>query len=167
MMTLARRSVTSASEEDAETHLESLEGNPRTANTIDSIDPSDYGYVRLDLDLEHGFHEGQDSDPKVVAKSLEGMGISRYLFNIDDQGQFDTRFSCYVHESEADLYKPSDVETEGPSVSGAMKRGLQEASRLMAELPEGGIKIAKINPDGTASAKVVSHEDFVEGKALK
>jgi len=152
---------------DPAEHLASLEGESRKANTIDSIDPADHGYKRLPEDYETGFHRGQDSDPRLVAKALEKQGIGRYLFNIDSQGQFDTRWSCYVHEEEWDLLNQeqfSEEETDGPSIAEAAERGLREASRKMADLPEGGIKYATIDvTTGTAEVRTVSHEEFVRG----
>jgi uncharacterized protein with PIN domain len=153
---------------DPEDHLRSLEGNPGNANTIDSIDPSEHGYVRLDYDYEAGFHPGQDADPKRIGEALEKQGITRYLFQIDDQRQFDTTFSVYVHEDEVELLDqtkliPSAV--NGPSRSAALERGLQEVSRQMKETPRdgGGIMYSKVNADGTAETRVVSPEEFIRG----
>lgn len=88
--------------QDPVAHLESLEGNPNTANTINDIDPADYGYVKLnDESYETGYHPGQNDSPEVIAKELRAKGISRFLFQIDSVGQFDGRWSVYAHESEA------------------------------------------------------------------
>lgn len=35
-----------------------------------------------------------------VAKELQAKGIERFLFQLDSVGQFDGRWSVYVHESE-------------------------------------------------------------------
>lgn len=64
-------------------------------------DPEDYGYVRVNEEsFESGWHEGQTDNPKDIALSLERSGIDRFFFKIDGVGQFDTRFSVYVHESQ-------------------------------------------------------------------
>jgi len=83
------------SEGDPEEYLASLEGEDRKCNTISSIDPGEYGYVKLE-EYESGFHPGQTDDPRKVAKELRAKGITRFLFNLDDVGQFDSRWSCWV-----------------------------------------------------------------------
>jgi len=85
---------------DPAEHLESIEGNPRHANNVASIDPSEHGYFLFEEGLEHGWHPGQDASPEVIAKAMRKRGIERFLFHIDDIGQFDMRFSVYVHEEE-------------------------------------------------------------------
>ncbi len=82
-------------EGDPEEYLESIEGEDRKCNTISSIDPSEYGYVKLE-EYESGLHPGQTDDPRKVAKELRAKGITRFLFNLDDVGQFDARWSCWV-----------------------------------------------------------------------
>ncbi len=151
-------------ESDPVEYLESIEGNPRTA-CVHGIDPAKHGYVCVKDRMENGFHDGQDDDPKVVAAALRERGVERFLFQIDDVGQFDLRFSVYVHESETDkLDEDKAIESLGHSVSGAMKAGLQAASIALAKLPDGeGVKYAKINPDGTADVRLVSPEEFVDG----
>ena len=88
--------------DDPESYLLSLEGDSNVANTIHCIRPEKNGYVKMNEDnsYETGFHPGQHDDPKKVAKELEAKGLYRYLFNIDAVGQFDTRWSVYVHKDE-------------------------------------------------------------------
>jgi len=148
---------------DPQEWLESIEGKSDRANTISAINPEDYGYVRVLDDLEHGFHVGQDADPAVIAKSMAKLGVKRFLFNIDDVGQFDMSFSLWVHEDERDLLESKKIETDGPSVSEAMKRGLKEAALQMGKLDGDGIKYAKINADGTATTRLVGPEEFAKG----
>jgi hypothetical protein len=99
--------------DDPESYLLSLEGNPNVANTIHCILPEKNGYVKMNEanSYETGFHPGQNDDPKKVAKELEARGLYRYLFNIDDVGQFDTRWSVYVHKDEFNNYE-CDCELE-------------------------------------------------------
>lgn len=61
------------------------------------------------------------------------------------------------------LRKLTDMETQGPSVSEAMKRGLQNASLAAAALPEGGVKYVRIDGDTVVEARTVSPEEFVRG----
>jgi hypothetical protein len=149
---------------DTDAYLESLEGDTRKAITL-NVDPADHGYVLVQDDFEHGFHHGQDADPKVIGAALRKRGVKRFVFKIVDQGQFDTRFAVYVHEDEASLVKEPLPESEvnGPSVSGAMERGLREATAKMSTLEGDGIKLATVNTDGTADVRLVSREDFVRG----
>ena len=151
---------------DPEEHLESLEGDCGRANTIDKIDPAEHGYVLVKDDFEQGFYDGQDASPKLIAEALEKQGIYRYVFNIEGKGQFDVRFSVYIHESEKDKLNMEDFEsekTDGPSVSGALKCGLDAAMEQMKNLSGNGIKYASVNSDGTANVREVSPEEFIEG----
>jgi len=159
-------------EENPEEHLKSLEGFADKANTLNGIHPEEHDYVCIG-EFERGFHPGQDDDPRLAAKALEELGLERWLFNIDNVGQFDTRFSLWIHESEIDsgdanfmskLTTLLNKRAVGPSVSQSIKRGLEEASRKMGNLSGEGIKYAKINEDGTADVKNVSAEDFIKGK---
>jgi hypothetical protein len=69
-------------------------------NTIDNIDPEDYGYVKQSDRYENGWHPGQNDDPKAIAKALREKGYRRFLFQVDNVGQFDLRFSVYIHQEE-------------------------------------------------------------------
>ena len=149
-------------EKNAPDYLAELEGKGRSAWTLD-IDPESHGYGRLEQDFCHGFHPGQDSDPGLIADGLRACGIERFLFRIDSVGQFDADFSAYVHESEADLM-PVSVESEGPSVSEGLKRALQN----IPPRPEGnGVHVVSVDAStGTATGRLVSQQDFIDGRAL-
>jgi hypothetical protein len=95
-------------EEDPEGYLQSLEDNPDTCNTMTSIKPEKHGYILIDDNKETGWHPGQNDDPHKIAKELRDKGISRFIFNMDSVGQFDCRWSVYVHEDEKDLVDPCD-----------------------------------------------------------
>ena len=150
-------------------YLESLEGNHRSAMTID-IDLAEHSYKLLESDFENGFHPGQDADPKVIAKSLRALGVERFLFTLDSAGQFDISFSVWVHEEalkELDMEKWEQSDKDGPSVSGGLQRALRDASVKIDQLPDGpGVRVAQCDAStGTATAKLVSPQDWVEGKA--
>jgi len=83
-----------------EEYLEELEDNPRQALNNPDINPAEFGYVKLEGDFESGFHPGQTADPKKIFKRLEEAGHKRILFQIDDVGQFDTRFSVWKKKPE-------------------------------------------------------------------
>ncbi len=81
--------------EDPEAHLLSLENDEFHCNTISSIDPSEHGYVKV-TEGETGLHPGQNDDPRRTARVLRAQGKTRFLFNMDDVGQFDAKWSCWV-----------------------------------------------------------------------
>jgi hypothetical protein len=83
-----------------EWYLELCEGNPNRAVTLD-IDLTKYGYQLYSGDHEAGWHEGQNADPKKIAKKLVAeLGHERYIFKLDYTGQFDIGFSVWVKDSE-------------------------------------------------------------------
>lgn len=161
---------------DFPAYLEELEGNPRTAVNNDAVDPSEYGYFRIEEELENGFHRGQDADPKQIAKALEKRGLSRFLFKIDDKGQFDLRFSVWLHEDEREIWEGAealtDKDIDGPSNADALDRGLREASKALEKLtadsgqPTEGVRYVAIRGDTVTDARVISPQDFVE-KGIK
>jgi hypothetical protein len=87
---------------DPESYLKELEDSESNAITLD-IDPCDHGYNLIDDSFETGWHPGQTDDPKKVAKELRDKGVSRFLFKITGQGQFDTKWAVYVHQEEVEL----------------------------------------------------------------
>lgn len=96
--------------DDSESYLESLSESHQPL-TLDSIDPSDYGYQRIHNPrayfhperFESGWHPGQTDSPKKIGSELEQAGIERYFFQIDSTEQFSTYWSCWV--SEIDWHK--------------------------------------------------------------
>jgi hypothetical protein len=88
---------------DAESYLESLEDNPRTALNIRQIDPAAYGYMKLEGEFESGFHPGQTDDPKKIYARLCDTH-PRLLFRIDEVSQFYTVFSVWQKYRAPALY---------------------------------------------------------------
>lgn len=103
--------------EDPEPFLQEKENDPSSCWPLDNIDPSDYGYVKLnhtldgpadsdgDRSYETGWHRGQDDNPKTIAKNLRDKGCSRFIFVLDENSQFYSRWSAYLHEEEMDLVR--------------------------------------------------------------
>jgi hypothetical protein len=158
--------------EDPEAYLESLEGNEDAAVTLD-VDPGAYGYRKLNKErYETGFHPGQDASPKLVAKTLRGFGLSRFLFTLDSVGQFDAEWSVWLHKSEWQEFKAKRAEfdaanVDGPSNSARLDAYLRDVSRKSADVAPGpGPIVATENADGTANVRRVSPEQFLDGKAL-
>lgn len=154
---------------DPADYLEGLEGDPHRALNLDSIDPAEHGYIKMQDGFEAGWHPGQDASPTKIATALNKRGIERFLFVIDDIGQFDSRFSLWVHEDEEPDGEGQELpedEVMGPSNSEALKRGLMNASNALAQLPTGGVKYVAISGDTVTDARTISPEDFVE-KGIK
>jgi hypothetical protein len=154
-------------EEDADEHLHGLEGQDTRCNTIRSISPEDHGYVRLEANFAHGLYGGQAADPQRIGQVLRNAGVERYLFDLDAVGQFDMKFSVWVHESEDVTRAQAALDggkTDGPDPATMMEKALKDASAKMAQLPDGqGVKYAQCNADGTAQVRLVSPEEFVRG----
>ena len=110
---------------------------------------------------------GQNASSDAIAETLKSAGITDFLFSIDSTGQFDMRFSVFVRE---DDLVAATVALAGGKVTcdldpaTAMEQGLKAASKAMSKLQEGdGVKYATVHPDGTATARTVSREEFVNG----
>jgi hypothetical protein len=157
--------------DDPTEYLEFLEGKHRSCVTLD-LDLADHGYILLEDEYEAGFYGGQDADPELVSEALREQGVERFIFNLDSVGQFELSFSVWVHMSEfpkLNLEAFEQTDTNGPSRAEGLRRALQDASEKMNVLPEipGHPKVAKCDvSSGTAKARVVTPQEFVEGKAL-
>jgi hypothetical protein len=156
---------------DPTSYLESLEGKADSCLTI-SLDLEKHGYVLLEGGFEHGFQHGQDAEPVLIAEALQDQGVTRFLFDLDSTGQFDISFSVWVHQSEIttlDTDAFNAAPKDGPSVARGLRRSLQDANTKMAALPNipGHPKVAKCDvTTGTSKVKLITPQDFVEGKAL-
>lgn len=146
--------------------LESYEGREESALTL-NVDPGEHGYFKPDaLDgIDTGYHPGQDGDPRVVARALRKANVDRFLFVIDSVGQFDSRWSVWIHEDERDLYEAAfgeeDPETDGRSPS----EGLRKALASIPERPAGdGVYVVTCDAStGTAAGRLVPQDEFIEG----
>jgi hypothetical protein len=157
---------------DPKDHLANLEGKDNSCDTLE-IDPSDHGYTRVDHDFENGLHEGMADDPKNIAKALRSQGIERFLFVLDEASQFFIRFSVWIHDEQFgkfdfEKFEKAKLTCDGPTPVEAMKTALESASVQMNKLPDGqGVKVAECKPDGTAEVRVITPQEFIEGKAFK
>lgn len=147
-----------------------LEDNADVAETL-GWDLEGLGYVRMDEDFQRGLYGGQSASPDKIAAALRGRGISRFVFQIDSVGQFDARFSCWVHEDEMRSLgfelELAYSEKNGPDPASQLKAALADGQVKEAALPPGqGVVVTTCNEDGTATVKRVSNEDFIAGKAL-
>jgi hypothetical protein len=208
-------------DERAEFIGDMLEENSNTALTLD-WDLEELGYIELDGDFQHGLYGGQSADPHKIARALEDRGICRFFFKIDTTGQFDVRFSCWIHKDGSDnlpigvihrvagyswdneerleddegapvvfrgweayqtaLKDPDgplsglsrhwpvvlllDLDADGPDPAAMLKKAFAASDEAIARMPDGpGIKYVNLNlDDGSATAQLVSPEDFVAGR---
>lgn len=84
------------------------------------IDPSEHGWVDLELRMETGYHRGQNDNPQAIVEALAPQGID-CLFT-GSVGQFDVIWTVWVREgqvdearqilSEANTRLPYDIATE-------------------------------------------------------
>jgi len=151
--------------DDPSDYLEYLEGNPNTANTLD-FDLEDQGYRHVPESYENGLYGGQCDDPHLIAESLGELGIQRFIFEINSVGQFDLAFSVWIHKSEYHKLDLDEIESKGSDPALAMQSALRDASAKMRELDGPGVRVAKCNSDRTATVKLVTQQDFIDGKAL-
>lgn len=155
----------------ADDYLEHLEGNDTSCVPFD-LDMEQYGYRLLQDRFEHGLHHGQDADPRKIGAALRKIGVHRYVFKLDANGQFDSQFSVWVHGDEWDHLQAHMAEWQKAnkradlSPAAACQMAMADASRQMNQLRGEGVRVAKCNADGTATVKLVSAQDFIDGKAL-
>ncbi len=155
--------------EDPEPYFETISGNPRMAITIQGLNPEDYGFVKInDESFEYGLHGGQNASSDSIARTLKSAGIDDFLFSVDSAGQFDMRFSVYVHpaqsvEARHALSRGNTTCEVDPAR--ALEQGLKAASEAMSKLQEDdGVKVASVDlGGGTATARTVTPEEFVNG----
>lgn len=84
-----------------EEYLKEHEGNDRSCITFYADDKlEEFGYRRVNIDYESGFHHGQNDDPNKIGQSLWLEGLERYIFVLDGKNQFEIDFSVWVHEDE-------------------------------------------------------------------
>lgn len=155
---------------DPSEYLSALEGQDSSCLTID-IDLSEHGYKQLQGDFQNGFHEGQAADPKRIAAALREQDVERFIFVLDEASQFYITFSVWVHETEYDRIDMSKWKTskKDADVSPAenLRRSLQSAKLMMDSKNESGIQVIQCNNKGGATVKIVSPQDFIDGKALE
>lgn len=83
--------------EDPSEYIKWLTNHPKRANTILDAQALEAAEFRQFADgLENGLHEFQAASPAKIARWLRERGVDKYLFSIDDVGQFDTTFSVWI-----------------------------------------------------------------------
>lgn len=103
---------------DPEPLLQDLEGDASRCLTIDSIDPSEHGYHKLNAKpLESGWHPGQtDSPVRVILRLMSiitpsgPIEVKRILFQLHENSQFYSRWNVWVHEDELERVTLSELQ---------------------------------------------------------
>ena len=153
---------------DMEEWLESSADGKNVLVNTGIIQPEDFGYEQVTERLANGFYGGQDDDPRVIIKSMKAKGIKRFIFVSDGVGQFDVRFSVWLHESEKEKFHSlSDEERRGPDPAEMMKKALS-SNPVSGSTPDGGVAICHVNvDDGTTTTEYLTPDEFVNGKGKK
>lgn len=155
---------------DPSYYLEEIEGTCK-CDTLD-IDLEENGYQKIDIDFENGIYGGQCADPQEIAKSLEKLNISKYIFQIDSKGQFDISFSVWVSNDEVEEFggieslteSLENENTDGVDPAEMMKEGLKKAP---FQSSQGGVVVSHIDlSDGSVETKILTSQEFVEGKSI-
>lgn len=154
--------------EDPAPYLLALEGRDDACLTLD-VDLEEAGYQVVEDGFEHGLFGGQSADPRKIAAGLAEQDVCRFLFKLDYNRQFDTGFSLWIHSSEVtklDQEQFAEADKDGPDPAVNLRAALQDANRQMDRL-DGQIKVATCDlSTGRATAKVISPEAFIEGRAF-
>lgn len=144
--------------------LESFENEDNKCLTADlGISPGDHEYLKIDQQFENGFYGGQDASPPKIAAALRERGITRFVFLLDSVGQFDLRFSVWVHLEQRDLM-PDQLSHDESACAIDPAEGLKRALQSV-KIPSGdGITYSKLDATtGTSETRKVSPEEFIRG----
>jgi len=86
-----------------DSYIEIYLNDSNRAATFDNFDPAQYGFEKYNGTFESGVHPGQTDDPKKVAEKIESMHPNHdYLFTIDEQSQFYTKWCAWIRPQDYD-----------------------------------------------------------------
>jgi hypothetical protein len=158
---------------DIDEYLEFFVGKTWKAVSLDDIDLTAHGFVEVKRGMQRGLHEGQAANPDKIGRVCRQVGIDRFLFRLDDSGQFDVEFSLWVDRKTpiADVARLeealSSAENVDDEVSPAetVKRALKGISQIPAK--PGKIQYSEIEVHNDGSSRTVTRdidrEEFVKG----
>src|SRR3990172_276948 len=167
-------------------YLRWIENDGGRANVL-GLDLQEHGFRELPLRCDRGLYEhsaNHDTHDIVARIQMHTGGLVDVIFGDIASGQFETGFSVFVRHKEIawDHLDAPDGPTLWESMSTVltsliqgtarpgeaartMEQALRDAARQLRGLPDGdGIKHVSINPDGTASVRILSSEEFLRGK---
>jgi len=138
------------------------------ARSVNLIDPTEFGFVKVLDGLEHGLHEGQNDDPRIIGKwgSKHGLAVVFTIYPSQFTMTFDLYVRCDNGESLTDsqltdlrgaLLTDPDARyptlrrefKQFPTPADCMKTGLREAARV-------GSQFTTIHADGS----ITDHGSF-------
>jgi len=144
--------------------LENYVNEQRSLPTVRS--PEDLGLVQINEDsYQHGWYGGQLDSPAPIIEALNEANIDVW-FKVYPR-QFDLDFDVYVREGDKDkatnVLKGTDTELDyDPAVT--LAEGLKNIPPIGCNT---GVTINTIDAStGKVKTKVVSKQDFIDGKAL-
>lgn len=133
----------------------------------ESRDPSDLGLVQINEDsFQNGFFHGMDDTPDPIIESLNNADIDVWF--VVHPSQFHCDFDVYVKECDynaaVNILEGTDT-YQGYSTAGNLEKALSSI-KLQPESTE-GVTVNTVDvSSGTVKTKVVSNQDFIDGKAL-
>ncbi len=83
--------------DQAEWYIEYLLNDPTRCNLFRGLDLTQYGFKQAFADLETGFHPGQNDKPADLFRKAQAEYPDHdVVFQLDDTGQFDCRWSVWA-----------------------------------------------------------------------
>ena len=129
--------------------------------------PEDLGLVQVSGKMENGLYGGQNDTPEPIIEALNAAGIDVWF--VVEPRQFDMDFWAFVREADqleaASIINNTNTELDyDPAVQ--LEKALKSISLNRADDSE-GVTVNKVDiSTGTVKTKVVSKQDFIDGKAL-
>lgn len=172
--------------------IEEMMNNPdRAINMEDPPDLSKWHWVKLNQRFENGWHPGQADNPHKILALLEDE--FDVVFVIDEVGQFDINFDCWIRAKDFEqedwkdyleeewLNKASDLLLDRrqiqdyPGPAEKMAAALRGAAKTVtiqgsANPTDHPIKFSQVDisgPEPVVRTALISPQDFVEGKSLE
>jgi hypothetical protein len=78
----------------------SLQGTTNMLSPSLQIDLGEHDYTQIPCEFESGFHPGQNDSPQAVADLLRQLGLTNYIFQVEEVGQFDAEWSVWVEDQQ-------------------------------------------------------------------
>lgn len=149
---------------------------PIALPTFMDLDQLPEGWLQLPVEMDSGlYRSNRCDDPHKLNAALYEMGVLS-LWQITDQGQFETEFCCYVRHKDFEEgveLDPSKLEELVDLVNqhmapGAVARNMEAAlkSVSLTPAPPGHVKVVKIHADTeshSAEERDVPRAEFIDG----
>jgi len=97
--------------EDPVDYLEELVGDCNRCMTLEDLDLTQHGWKQYNADsYESGWHPGQNDSPQKIAKELKKMGIHRFIFKLDENSQFYSKWSVFIPNDDQEESDPNSYD---------------------------------------------------------